>query len=122
MRGTAKYPFALLAAIVCLGLSACSKEAGETSKGASVPREMSGKELYDHWCADCHNPGPGHPGTLRLAGDMGEENSVLLEKEMAPEVIRYAVRNGFQMMPPFRPTEITDEELARLVDYLVKKQ
>ncbi|HWJ69598.1 MAG TPA: cytochrome c [Sphingobium sp.] len=122
MRPPATRRLALLAALAGLSLSACSKEGRETSNGASVPREMSGKQLYDHWCADCHNPGPGHPGTLRLAGDMGEENSVLLQKQMDPEVVKYAVRNGFQMMPPFRPTEITDEELARLTDYLVKKQ
>lgn len=122
MRAPATRRLALLAALAYLSLSACSKEGGEASNGASAPREMSGKELYDHWCADCHNPGPGHPGTLRLAGDMGEENSVLLQKQMDPEVVKYAVRNGFQMMPPFRQTEITDEELARLTDYLVKKQ
>jgi len=101
-----------------LALSACA----DADKGASQPREMSGQELYQHWCADCHDAGPGHPGTLRIAGRGGEEHAALLQKEINAEVVEYAVRSGFGMMPPFRLTEISDEELDRLTEYLVKKQ
>jgi len=86
---------------------------------AAAPAPMSGKALYAHWCAACHDPGAGHPGTLRMAGDYGEGMAVLLAKpDITPDLVRYAVRNGFNMMPPFRATEITDEELDRLADYV----
>ena len=26
-----------------------------------------GEQIYDYWCAPCHDPGPGHPGTQSLA-------------------------------------------------------
>jgi len=82
-------------------------------------RERSGAELYTHWCADCHDPGPGHPGTLRMAGDLGPDQSVLRRSPLVNrQLIKTVVRQGFQMMPPFRPTEISDAELERLAAYL----
>jgi mono/diheme cytochrome c family protein len=112
MRG-----FVYLAAPLLLGAAAV---AADRPVGAvSGPQPMSGKELYEHWCAACHDPGAGHPGTLRMAGDYGEGMSVLLtKKDVTRDLVTYAVRNGFNMMPPFRPTEITDEELDRLADYI----
>jgi (+)-pinoresinol hydroxylase len=79
----------------------------------------TGKALYAHFCADCHDGGAGHPGTLRMAGDFRADQSVLLKSAaINRDLVRLAVRKGFQMMPPFRPTEITDEELDRLADYV----
>lgn len=84
------------------------------------PVELSGQELYEQWCAGCHDPGPGHPGTMRMEGDFGPENSVLRDMQAINRpLIHYAVRQGFQMMPPFRPTELTDEEVDRIADYLL---
>lgn len=86
---------------------------------AAQPPE--GKELYIKWCADCHDPGPGHAGTLRMAGDFGPDNAVMKTLPgLNRALIEQAVRNGFQMMPPFRPTEINDAELAALTDYLLE--
>jgi len=54
-----------------------------------------------------------------MAGDFRPDQSVLLKSAaINRDLVRLAVRKGFQMMPPFRPTEITDEELARLADYV----
>lgn len=87
---------------------------------AATTADSSGEALYRHWCAGCHDPGPGHPGTLRMAGDLGSENAVLREmKSLNRALVQLAVRRGFQMMPPFRPTEISNEELRRIADYLV---
>jgi hypothetical protein len=47
---------------------------------------------------------------------------VLTKRANDPGIVRFAVRNGFQMMPPFRMTEISDDELDRIVDYLAEPQ
>lgn len=112
-----------LMAVVALTMGACAKElASEPTAMAAAPGPKSGKDIYAHWCADCHDPGPGHPGTLRMEGDFGAESSVLLRfPNLDAETVKFAVRNGFQMMPPFRVTEISDEELDRLAQFVVKK-
>lgn len=87
----------------------------------SAGTEPTGEQVYRHWCADCHDPGRGHPATLRMAADFGPDNSVLLQmKTLTPELVKVAVRNGFQMMPPFRSTEISGAQLDRLTEFLVK--
>lgn len=89
---------------------------------AQEEAEPSGQELFEMWCADCHDPGPGHPGTLRMEGDFGVENSVLREMQAVNRpLIHLAVRRGFAMMPPFRPTEISDEELERIASYILEE-
>ena len=86
------------------------------------PQERSGEDLYQQWCAGCHDPGPRHPGTMRMEGDFGPENSVLRDMQAINRpLIHYAVRQGFQMMPPFRPTELTDEEVDRIADYILEE-
>lgn len=107
-----------IAALLLLGLAGCN--ADKTEKPTIVDtRPKTGKELYEHWCAACHDPGPGHPGTLRMAGDFGDNRSVLIGLEgVDKDLVKYAVRNGFNMMPPFRPTEISDEELEPLAAHV----
>lgn len=99
-------------------LAACSsKDEGEKPV---AERELTGEELYARWCADCHDPGPGHPGTLRIEARLPADEASLVSRANPAETVRFAVRNGFQMMPPFRMTEISDEELERIVDYLAE--
>jgi len=113
MRG-----FIPCAALFLLSLAGC--KAGKDEKVAIADtRPKTGKELYEHWCAACHDAGPGHPGTLRMAGDFGDNRSVLIGREgVDKDLVKYAVRNGFNMMPPFRPTEISDEELELLAAHV----
>jgi len=108
----------LAAVSASLTLSACNRGSDEVA--ARGP--LSGEELYELWCVDCHGGGPGHPGTLRLEARLDGDQAVLTNRANDAEIVRFAVRNGFQMMPPFRPTEISDEELERLVDYLAEPQ
>ena len=87
---------------------------------APMPSEP-GQRLYDHHCAGCHDAGPGHPGTMRLALRLGDLKAALLARgDLAPAAVEEIVRSGTQMMPSFRPTEIEDEELATLAAYVAK--
>ncbi len=88
--------------------------------GAQAAGTASGKAVYEHWCAPCHAPGPGHPGTqslqLKYAGKLP---AVLLDRtDLAPQAVAVFVRQGVLLMAPFRKTEITDTELAALAGYV----
>ena len=88
---------------------------------AQSERDRSaGQAVFDHWCAPCHAPGPGHPGTQALEVLYGGAKPAALEErnDLLPEITRAFVRTGVSVMPPFRKTEITDDELDALARYL----
>jgi len=81
-----------------------------------------GRELFELYCAACHNPGPGHPATYMLGIKRGKEKAVIKGREdLAPEYIANVVRGGLLEMAPFRPTEISDENLKALIAYIRSK-
>ncbi len=82
--------------------------------------QPSGQAVYEHWCAPCHAPGPGHPGTQSLQVKYGGRTpAVLLERtDLTPQAIATFVRTGVLSMPPFRKTEVTDAELAALSAFI----
>jgi mono/diheme cytochrome c family protein len=84
--------------------------------------EPAGRPVYEHWCAPCHAPGPGHPGTQSLQIKYsGKVPAVLLERtDLSPQAVATFVRQGVLLMAPFRKTEITDAELAALTAYVAK--
>ncbi|MCW2406911.1 mono/diheme cytochrome c family protein [Sphingobium sp. B1D7B] len=59
--------------------------------------------IYDRTCGYCHghNVGP-----------------VIRGRNLPPEAIVYMVRHGQGAMPAFRPTEISDVELANLAKWI----
>ena len=78
-----------------------------------------GEKVFNTNCLSCHAAGPGHPGTMRLGIRLGEEKSVLTERsDLNAEYVKLIVRQGILLMPPFRPSEITDSELDALARYL----
>jgi (+)-pinoresinol hydroxylase len=94
--------------------------AAHAATAADQTAAMAGKAVYEHWCAPCHAPGPGHPGTqslqLKYAGKLP---AVLLERtDLSPQAVALFVRHGILLMAPFRKTEITDVELADLTAYV----
>ena len=93
--------------------------AAEPAAKAAAP---SGQAVYEHWCAPCHAPGPGHPGTQSLQLKYGGKTPpVLLERtDLSPQAVSAFVRQGVLLMAPFRKTEITDTELAALSAYVAK--
>lgn len=82
-----------------------------------------GKEVFESWCAACHAPGPGHPGTQALEVlYRGAKPAPLEERtDLVPEITRTFVRTGVSVMPPFRKTEIGDGDLEALAAYLAPR-
>ena len=95
-----------------------SVAAGGVALGAQPA--PSGEAVYQHWCAPCHAPGPGHPGTQSLQVKYGGKTpAVLLERsDLTPQAIAVFVRTGVLSMPPFRKTEVSDADLAALTSYI----
>jgi mono/diheme cytochrome c family protein len=101
--------------VAALLVSAGSAQAQDKDKGEAV---------YDLWCAPCHAAGPRkHPGTAALEVlYKGEKPAVLIERtDLTPELVTFYVRNGVSIMPFFRKTEISDQDLADLSAFLVKE-
>ncbi|MGH8762893.1 MAG: c-type cytochrome [Nitrosospira sp.] len=65
-----------------------------------------GAEIYAKVCGYCHesNVGP-----------------VIRGRDLPPAYIHSVVRNGNRAMPSFRSSEIDDESLAKLAEYISKK-
>jgi mono/diheme cytochrome c family protein len=101
-----------------LALTSVSQAASPTEAAPAA----SGQAVYEHWCAPCHAPGPGHPGTQSLQVKYGGKvPPVLLERtDLAPQTVATFVRQGVLLMAPFRKTEITDAELAALAAYVTR--
>ncbi len=105
---------------VLLGIAlSCGARAASPSGQAPAG---SGRGVYEHWCAPCHAPGPGHPGTQSLQVKYGGKTpAVLLERtDLTPESVAFFVRHGVLSMPPFRKTEITDAQLAAVAAYVAR--
>jgi (+)-pinoresinol hydroxylase len=86
---------------------------------AKVWADMTGKEVFDRNCVQCHAPGMEHPGTRQLGLTRGEDKAVLAERDdLATEYVRYVVRHGLQSMPGFYPSDLTDVQLEALAEYL----
>ncbi len=94
--------------------------AGFVATGASAEVEP-GKATFDHYCAECHAAGFGHPGTQQLGWTRGEGSALLEQRtDLTAAYVTQVVRNGLVEMPPIRPTEIDDAKLKTLAAYLSK--
>lgn len=91
--------------------------------GGAVER---GKERFEYMCAPCHGAGLGDDGREMLPGTdalrikyRGALPALLTERsDLTYESIRMFVRQGIFSMPPFRPTELTDEEIRDIAAYI----
>ncbi len=124
--------FICLCLLVLFGVGGCNRDEPvlqdvrtqtqtelETATIPSPAALSPGQSVYVNYCADCHDAGPGHPGTMRLGERLGAERAVLRTRtDLTPEYVKVIVRNGFQMMPSFRPSEIADSELDALADHV----
>ncbi len=98
--------------------------AGSAAFGADDGQAQQGKVVFEKWCAPCHAPGPGHPGTAALdALYKGKRPAALEERtDLTPAVVKQLVRKGVSVMPFFRKTEVSDTELEALGAYLANKK
>ena len=111
-----------VAAALALALAAT----GMAQDSAAVQR---GKAKFEHSCAPCHGAGVGDDGRAMLPGtdalrikykDARPPVPALLEQrtDLTAPVIKVFVRHGSFSMPPFRPTELTDTEIADIAAYI----
>lgn len=82
-----------------LALAIASSAALADSSG----KWTSGREVYDKVCGYCHEPNPGLAPNIKGAH---------------PNDVRERVRKGHRAMPPFRQSEIDDQALAQLTEFL----
>jgi mono/diheme cytochrome c family protein len=101
---------------------------GERVPSAWVPSTPSaggqpkGYVEYEKFCSQCHGKGVGKPGTLALAAKYeGKRPALLADRtDLTAEIIKAFVRNGVSVMPLFRKTEISDQELDAIASYLTR--
>ena len=105
----------LLAAVATLALGQAAAQ-----DAALIER---GDQVFQYWCAPCHAPGPKHPGTQALdALYRGQKPGALEERtDLVSALTQTFVRTGVSIMPPFRKTEISDDDLAALAAYLAPR-
>jgi len=84
--------------------------------------EMTGKEVFEHYCSACHGAADG-PGTMQLARTRGKEQALLVERNnLTTDYIEFVVRHGLRSMPPFVPSDLTDARLQALAAFLAKSR
>jgi len=88
----------------------------------ALAADPPGRKVFDKWCAPCHAPGPGHPGTQALDTLYHGTKPGALEQrnDLTASFITTIVRRGVYSMPFFRKTEIDDAELTALAAYLTR--
>ena len=88
----------------------------------AVGAELSGKEVFDHYCTFCHGSVDG-PGTVQLSRTRGSDKGLLVQRtDLAPDYIEYIVRHGLRSMPAFVPSDLTDARLQALIAFLTKQK
>ena len=105
------------------GLAICVPAFAQGQGEVDAATIARGESVYTYWCATCHAEGPGMPGTQALqAKYRGDRPAVLTERtDLTPEIISAFVRNGVSVMPPFRKTEVTDDDLDALSEYVISR-
>lgn len=95
---------AFMYAIILATSNAWSAQDEKNSPGFAW---KDGAEIYAKICAYCHEAEVGPP---------------IRNRELPAAYIRAVVRNGNRAMPAFRTSEIDDESLMKLADFISKKE
>jgi mono/diheme cytochrome c family protein len=87
---------------------------------APVRAQPEGKQVFDHYCVQCHGDSAEATGTTQLARTRGKDKALLEKRDdLNAAYIEHVVRNGLRTMPPFVPSDLTDEKLKALTTYLL---
>lgn len=88
----------------------------------ALPALKRGYDIYQLRCAVCHSYGYEKGGTLQLHDRyQGEVPAMIaLREDMDRGFIETFVRTPTRGMPPFRITEITEDDMDDLVAYLTR--
>lgn len=107
-------------ALVCVAILVLSTTAATTADETG-DHSNRGQMLFErHYCEECHGDSTTAPGTMALKIRYGPKNAALLQRNFLPvEYIKFVVRNGFGMMPPFRVTELSEEDLDILANFII---
>ena len=58
---------------------------------------------------------------MQLSRTRGQDKALLTQRtDLAPDYIEYVVRHGLKSMPPFVPSDLTDDKLKALVRFLTR--
>ncbi|PSM53077.1 putative cytochrome c [Campylobacter blaseri] len=91
-------------------------------KMSDIPQDETlqrGKKVYDYWCLPCHGANmPGTNALVVLYKDSGIPTELTKRTDLVPELVEFFVREGKHSMPFFRKTEINDEDMKALSEYL----
>lgn len=102
---------------LALGFSLCMLSSVALTDDSISLAKTGGEGIFVEKCGMCHRAGGMGTGILgrRLEGDLA-----LLEnrKDLQAAFIETAVRNGFNNMFPLSRIEVSDEQLAEIIDYL----
>lgn len=86
-----------------------------------------GKTAYERNCAGCHGPGMHEgrlvPGTASLEVKYrGKELATLEDRtDLSAAYVMLVMRRGSEVMPFFRPTEVSNQDLRDIAEYLSRK-
>jgi mono/diheme cytochrome c family protein len=112
-------------AVGLAGLIVLAATAAQAQDSAAADR---GNAKYQYACAPCHGSGAGDDGRKMLPGTdalrikyKGAVPALLEARtDLTARVLKVFVRRGSWSMPPFRPTELTDAEIADIAAYLAR--
>jgi mono/diheme cytochrome c family protein len=129
MRPAVLVILAMSVAVGSVYLSSVQSSAASVQRTTRAAIQIEqGRKLYTYWCATCHGAGVGAEGRAQLPGTaalqekyQGDPPALLEDRtDLTPEAVTLFVRNGISVMPFFRKTEISDEEMAAINAYLTR--
>lgn len=76
-----------------------------------------GQDAYQQRCLPCHSPG--NAGWLQLKARNDGLSAELLKRPLNVHFIEQVVRNGLPSMPAITRVELSDQQLAEVITYII---
>ena len=83
-----------------------------------------GLVVFESRCQICHGDENDSAGTISLGFKYNGTKPALLQerRDLTPALVKFYVRHGTGMMPFFRKTELSDQEMDDVAAYLSRKK